>query len=48
MEIRDKFVELLEEGHRMRSEEQLKVQRDAVQKDMKLVSTRDSELKCHK
>lgn len=44
MEIKDKFVKLLEEGHRMRAE-QLKVQRNAVQKDMELVVARDSELK---
>lgn len=45
LEIRDKFVELLEEGHKMRAE-QLRVQREAVEKDMELVAIRDTELNC--
>lgn len=39
LEIRVDFVELLEEGHRMRAE-QLRVQREAIQNDMELVAVR--------
>ena len=43
LEIKDKFVELLDEGHRKRAE-QLRAQREAIQKDMELVAKRDGEL----
>ncbi|KAL3531364.1 hypothetical protein ACH5RR_010686 [Cinchona calisaya] len=43
IEIKDKFVELLAEGHRWRTE-QLDLQRKMIEKDMKLVATRETEL----
>lgn len=46
LEIKDKFVELLEEGQRNRAE-QLRVQREAIQKDMEQVAVRDCELHSH-
>lgn len=46
LEIKDKFVKLLEEGQRNRAE-QLRVQREAIQKDMELVAVRDCELHSH-
>ncbi|XP_074344095.1 protein WHAT'S THIS FACTOR 1 homolog, chloroplastic [Apium graveolens] len=46
LEIKDKFVELLEEGHRIRAE-QLRVQREAIQKDMELAAVKDCELHSH-
>lgn len=41
-EIKDKFIELLAEGHRQRTE-QLKLQRKMIEKDMELMTTRKTE-----
>ncbi|XP_052170932.1 protein WHAT'S THIS FACTOR 1 homolog, chloroplastic [Diospyros lotus] len=41
LEIKDKFVELLAKGHKKRAE-QLGLQREAVQKDMEMMATRNS------
>ncbi|XP_060181439.1 protein WHAT'S THIS FACTOR 1 homolog, chloroplastic [Lycium barbarum] len=47
LEIKDKFIELLDEGHRQRAE-QLKLQRDLVQQDMKMMAVSNAGLDDHK
>lgn len=46
LEINDNFVELLAEGHRERIE-QLRFQRETVQKDMEMMALRNSEQGCY-
>ncbi|KAM7521568.1 hypothetical protein LguiA_011470 [Lonicera macranthoides] len=46
LEIKDKFVELLAEGHRERAD-QLKLQKEMIRKDMEMMATRNKELNCH-
>ncbi|XP_059625818.1 protein WHAT'S THIS FACTOR 1 homolog, chloroplastic [Cornus florida] len=46
LEIKDKFVELLAEGHRERAE-QLRLQREVIQKDMEMMAARNAELTCN-
>ncbi|XP_051118466.1 protein WHAT'S THIS FACTOR 1 homolog, chloroplastic [Andrographis paniculata] len=43
LEIKDKFIELLQEGQRQRSE-QLRLDRGAIQKDLELMAARNKEL----
>ncbi|KAI5680310.1 hypothetical protein M9H77_01537 [Catharanthus roseus] len=44
LEIKDKFVELLAEGHRQRAE-QLRLQREKIQKDMELIANEPNQIK---
>lgn len=46
LEIKDKFVELLDEGHRNRME-QLRVQSEAIHNDMEMVAIRNNEFNCN-
>ncbi|KAK4407114.1 hypothetical protein Sango_0292400 [Sesamum angolense] len=46
LEIKDKFVEMLEEGHRQRAE-QLRIHREMIQKDMELMAARNKDSNHH-
>lgn len=46
LEIKDKFVEMLEEGHRQRAE-QLRIHREMIRKDMELMAARNKEWNHH-
>ncbi|XP_075507218.1 protein WHAT'S THIS FACTOR 1 homolog, chloroplastic-like [Primulina tabacum] len=47
LEIRDKFVELLDEGQQQ-SADQLKLPKEMVRKNLELMAERNKELNCHK
>ncbi|KAL0371336.1 UNVERIFIED_CONTAM: protein ROOT PRIMORDIUM defective [Sesamum angustifolium] len=46
LQIKDKFVEMLEEGHRQRAE-QLRIHREMIQKDMELMAARNKDSNHH-
>ncbi|XP_073300680.1 protein WHAT'S THIS FACTOR 1 homolog, chloroplastic-like [Primulina huaijiensis] len=46
LEIRDKFIELLDEGQQQRAD-QLRLQKEMVWKDLELMAERNKELNCH-
>ncbi|KAL0435767.1 UNVERIFIED_CONTAM: protein ROOT PRIMORDIUM defective [Sesamum radiatum] len=46
LEIKDKFVEMLEEGHQQRAE-QLRIRGEMIQKDMELMAARNKESNQH-
>ncbi|KAL0419926.1 UNVERIFIED_CONTAM: protein ROOT PRIMORDIUM defective [Sesamum radiatum] len=46
LEIKDKFVEMLEEGHRQRAA-QLRIHREMIQKDMELMAARNKDSNHH-